>query len=878
MTKNPMTKKRAGGAVFAVAAVLTLALALAGCPNEKKPNNPNNGGGDSKEFSITYNLNWPDDADNAAPAVPAAVKTNATTGKLTTTQAGYTGGRPEIEGFDVLFGGWFTTKAAADGTSAIGVVVGGTAANATEFTKDETLYARWNREAKKTLDLTGKDVELVTNANNAFYPLYQFTLPDGKTWADYKTVSFEMAVDADNYEGSVGSFRLMGNYKGREDFTFVTGTGDIAGKKLAAALTDNGNIEINRNGPYIMHNGGGATVGSIYDTFGAGGTPNEWVTLTFPNFDTMTPHAQFTGDPISERNKPAGGDTGPFYFGVGTTNITYYVKNVTLVGNSAADNVKGVPVIWKVALPGIDDAPALYPAYAPGYSTANGGDGVKETSRAFVNPTGNSEPIEITITDNRATVTFDYNYPTGVSLTQPPAEDREKTTDVDGHLEAGDLTALTGTDVPDGYEFIGWYLTQHEADATPAPTDVVTVLSVFEDGDEVYAFWKAQLLPKPTKEIVLEGANVFGVYGNNAKADYDSTTGTATIAAAGADYAFMTGTGDYNAHFGITGTVDTQVSVAFPAEVREFLYEKVIVYYEAIQPETVKNATDSTIDVNTTDDEAYFVLPATGEVVNASKDAILKDGYADVSKDAVALDDNIYPTFVSGANQKQTWSLAKFVSESTKPGWVSDPGPWNGFGFTLQNNAYGGTQATPKAMGWLLKITKVVFTTAELEAAGGTIVTEILNPEVTLLGNNTEDGSIELDDNTGVITVENFKTRTNLGFNFPIPEAFVNFKNIKVDYTITFGASGTGPVQLTTKVGATMNTDTIPPEYGPNYTATGEYTRVIPVSTLKNASNEWLGSVDTTNLMTFQVNTWGDAGLNKPMNFTIHIDKVSITR
>ena len=122
----------------------------------------------------------------------------------------------------------------------------------------------------------------------AGYAIYKFELPPGETWGSYGSITADYKLDADN-AGKAGAIQLVGNYQ-ESDFS---PEGD---QHMAAPLR-------------ILGAGTGAKIA------------DEWFTVTY--------------DISGGAHKPANGDTGPFYFGIGLPGdnaaITQLVKDVTLV-------------------------------------------------------------------------------------------------------------------------------------------------------------------------------------------------------------------------------------------------------------------------------------------------------------------------------------------------------------------------------------------------------------------------------------------------------------------------------------------------------------------------------------------------------------------
>jgi hypothetical protein len=770
--------------------------------------------GDDK-ITISYNLNWPTGNSTPAPNPPAAVKI-ANGGTLSTAQLGYTGTTPS----GYYFAGWFLTKPEADGATQAGRVL-----VTTTFSENKVIVARWE---VITLDTSGKDVEKITLANN-YYPVYQFTLPSGKKWSDYKNISFDVAMDEANFTASVAGFRIYGNYT-LDDFTFLTGTGaDVLGKKVGVALTNNDDIELNKNGPYIMHNDttDANPQSRANANGGTGGSVMEWFTLNQKDFADVDPHNQFKNDPISNRNMPADAATGPFYLGVGLPNLTYWAKNVRLVGKTGTADVVGVPLIVSTTVPGTDTAATVYRVFCPGYGTTSGSDGLREISREFTNTSGNSSPVPHTIADNRATVIFDYNYPAS-TLTQPTEADRTKSTDLNGRL--GDTLAnLTGEDVPAGYKFLGWF-------SAATGGDAITASQGFAAGSEttIYGHWDEVLIGPPSRPLVIEGSAIeFSMFGSNNKATYEG--GVATYVSGTTDgnavkegqWGLMTTTTFSNSFGG--GGYNSLAAVKFPAATEDYLYTKVIITYETAIPtsivgtSTVTPLTEGTTGMATTVKKAFNTW--SGDVG--------------------------YPTLETGVGS-YTADFDKF-----SPGTGEDPG------FSIQQNTY---QQTP-ADGFLIRFTKIEFTTQELIDAG-----PIEGPEVSVFGNAAlPNGEITL--LGSLIKVNNLKTRTNMGFCFVLPEGWEDATTIAVDYDIDIT---TGPAKFTLKAGLNSFDNITAPNatlYQETNTS-GAGTFECPVTGLYNAAGTAL--LKTDNGLSFQINTWGDADADLVMKFDIKIVQIRL--
>jgi hypothetical protein len=161
------------------------------------------------------------------------------------------------------------------------------------------------------------------------YALFKFVLPPGKTWNDYASITVDYMVDEVNLAKGIRNVRLMGNYP----LSMIPLTKDGAGRLFINLNTQTNNEMIldNQTRGWATMNNGGQVVA------------NQWFTVTYDISGTSA-NVPGTGD----KNKPADADTGPFWFGVGISGndsndkvdaIVQSIRNVTLVGNVAADNV-----------------------------------------------------------------------------------------------------------------------------------------------------------------------------------------------------------------------------------------------------------------------------------------------------------------------------------------------------------------------------------------------------------------------------------------------------------------------------------------------------------------------------------------------------------
>lgn len=271
-------------------------------------------------------------------------------------------------------------------------------------TRNLVLYAGF----KPVIDEPPEDTaraEKVTLAN-AWYVVYYFELPSGKTVSDYKDLKASYTLTTTELKNAVArGARLMGPYP-KEFFRLVMGaaTGSAPGIGVAVA-----SYNLNGNAPYILDNtwawgkvggAGGADEGKgtlkdllAQDALGYTPSPNDWFDLSY-SIDGSKKHADY-----GKQDVVFAPSIGPLFYGLGLPGQgpssdqaaypnTFYIRDVKLEGNQGTDDVIGRPVYF------VKDG-YKYPAYT-GYENTNGSAGHKEASREScdnLNP-----PIEIPVT------------------------------------------------------------------------------------------------------------------------------------------------------------------------------------------------------------------------------------------------------------------------------------------------------------------------------------------------------------------------------------------------------------------------------------------------------------------------------------------------
>jgi uncharacterized repeat protein (TIGR02543 family) len=290
-----------------------------------------------------------------------------------------------------VFAGW--------GAEAGGYAIPGTS-YLPEF--DITLFAIW-------VDVSTAGIEKVT-LNNAWYVVYTFTLPSGKTWADYSRLEASYMLLASEFDHAVArGARLMGPYN-ENDFTRYAGTYEVEDGDPSILLVANYNG--GKNAEFILDNTRGSSpwgsfdAGSLKNALAAEGIEAEggkWFTIPY-NISGSAKHGSYAAV-----NLPKSKNAGPFYFGVGLPGQgdlpnTCYMKDVTLVGYTATDSVKGIPTWLKGHSGNAASATETLPVFT-GYNTPDGTNGFKE---AYRDDSGKGAAKDITPVSS--TLTFKKNY------------------------------------------------------------------------------------------------------------------------------------------------------------------------------------------------------------------------------------------------------------------------------------------------------------------------------------------------------------------------------------------------------------------------------------------------------------------------------------
>jgi len=412
-----------------------------------------------------------------------------------------------------VFKNWNT---AADGSGTVYEA----GASAT-FTVDTTLFAQWKEPAAVA---AASEIEEEITLGNSWFALYKFTLPDGKTWADYKNgglvASYKLSQDLlDN--GMARAIRVMGNFTDAEVngtvYTYATtqemkknasGTdlepkynnADLAaagplvdihnGVQMAAVAQWQGGA----SGPYILSQMGGAwndgNMGTELDKLGITPEADEWFQLSY-----IIDGSKKNGAHDSAKRLPDDTDTGPFYFAVGlpgqNSGNTFGVKNVIMVGTTTGTNdVVGMPLYYKNTQAASNN---LYRAYN-GQFTKDGGNGtglagwkIKSGDESKIVPVEKdlgAAPVIVTIT-------FDMNIPAEFSGTDAPADKTLK-------IISGERLASGQLAKPElaGYFCTGWFDEATDGNAIEAAgidkTDLdnpVATGTAFTADTSIYAQW-----------------------------------------------------------------------------------------------------------------------------------------------------------------------------------------------------------------------------------------------------------------------------------------------------------------------------------------------------------------------------------------------------
>jgi hypothetical protein len=228
------------------------------------------------------------------------------------TTSGYEGGTA-ISG---QTGASYTPDISADGSKYYWVVVTNTITDNNDGgTKTAAL-----RSGMATIVVSSVPLVEKIEAAASSVPVYRFTPPAGKTWSDYKKMTFTVLVADDaSYNHVSARAHIVGNYP-ESNFTSggVYTSGDWGSQRLVI----------------IEAGDGDATIKGVLENPGL----NTWKKLEYP-IDTP-PESGYT----TATYYPAAAAAGPFYFGLGFTLnpnnlandakgdlLEYYIKDVALV-------------------------------------------------------------------------------------------------------------------------------------------------------------------------------------------------------------------------------------------------------------------------------------------------------------------------------------------------------------------------------------------------------------------------------------------------------------------------------------------------------------------------------------------------------------------
>jgi uncharacterized repeat protein (TIGR02543 family) len=369
--------------------------------------------------------------------------------------------------------------------------------NTPNITANVTLIARW-------VENVGiyQDAEKVALANGS-YVVYKFTIPSTSKWENYKELTVDYMIEDEALwaagNNAAGGTRLMGPYKGQDDFQFVDINQDNTTVPKAIASYNAG-----KNNQYILAisvGGDWKDLQGLATAVGLEEIPqSEWFTLTYDH----TGGAKFTGNPAFDAdNLPAVNATGDFYFGLGISGrgvtTVQYIRNVTLVGNEGIDDLLAVPAIFELAASGGDPA-IQFPAFT-GYPDTSGGNGAKEMFREWVGG-GTSGGATTPVTFTYHNITLNPNYPTA-AVTTGRVQTTTVQADRNGNLSSEQLAKLAKIAHTDGgnkaYLFKSYYST-----TTGTGGYSVTSNTKFSAATQIYGDWKLIDLPQATGPLVYE--------------------------------------------------------------------------------------------------------------------------------------------------------------------------------------------------------------------------------------------------------------------------------------------------------------------------------------------------------------------------------------
>ena len=346
----------------------------------------------AEQIKVTFDANY-----RGAPAPTFKVLIRATD-KLTAQDLAAPARTSDIYEFDA----WYT-NAKGTGTAY--------AADTTLPTTGKlALFANWNTKAAPpptgstqdttTEEIKGDNIEWVA-LENGVHVVYEFTLPEGAVWADYKALSADYKVAEAYWDvgNSARDTRLLGNYR-LSDFQLVDGNKNTKpdtspGAEEGATVPDikwpDGKIAMasynnGKNAPFILASSQAGDWKTVRDVVKAtdpsqDGKYDEFFNITY-KIDGSTKNGSY-----DSANLPDPNAKGPFFFAIGIAangaipgGTVQQIKNIKLVpniatGDGAIEPAYGKPLYLK------DSDGNLYPAFT-GYPSASGADGVKEAYRS----------------------------------------------------------------------------------------------------------------------------------------------------------------------------------------------------------------------------------------------------------------------------------------------------------------------------------------------------------------------------------------------------------------------------------------------------------------------------------------------------------------
>ena len=366
----------------------------------------------------------------------------------------------------------------------------GTVGNAWYYvvvTNSTTKEEATSNHAKVTIfaAAVGTPVEKIVSQNSAV-PLWEFTIGDGDSWADYEdyTVEYYVKKSSQVYTNAQIRTRLYGAYLlgdldvpdqdqtqnwgangGAGAFRMINwNAGTFRNKKNTDNTNDTpGDREINNNNDFIIDNTGGtaASFGSIFST--AGGAPSKWFKASYKT-DGSTSNLAKDYAIITKVDA----DESPTIFvgaGIITTGgnstdiLEYYVKNPTLVHKTNQSK----NIVGKSVANGTTEK--LF--------AGNGGAARNNTNRTVLDANDDSY-LDV---GGEITITFVLNGGTG-------------TFDPIKILEGGSLGDDFPTAVPTrpNFRFTGWF--------KAGETTAITKDTIFDDDTAVTAHWESTALRK----------------------------------------------------------------------------------------------------------------------------------------------------------------------------------------------------------------------------------------------------------------------------------------------------------------------------------------------------------------------------------------------